>query len=114
RWRFEVRRDDLPRLIAWHDRNDFKGYAGAPPLQDPFLEETHVVAAHELEAAAEVGLHPTVDGFQTVRQGTPPIPDTLGDRHHVIVAKSFDDHEQHVSRFFSKSDHAPWPEWRAE
>jgi hypothetical protein len=69
-------------------------------LQDPFLEEPHVVTAHQLEATAKVGLYPTIDVFQTVRQGTPAVPETLIDRDHIIVAKSLDDHEQHVGPFF--------------
>jgi hypothetical protein len=73
-------------------------------LQDPFLEETDVVAAHELEATADVRLHPTFDLFEIVRQGTPAVPKTLIDRHHVIVAKSRDDHERHVSPCWNSDD----------
>src|SRR6266404_1494780 len=95
RRRFEIRSNDLPRFLAWHNRNDFKGCAGTPPLQDPFLQEPHVAAAHELEATAKVGLYPAINVFQTFRQRTPNVPQALIDRDHIIVAKSLDDHEQH-------------------
>src|SRR5258708_38401339 len=87
----EVRSNDLPRFLARDDGNDFKCCAVASPLQDPFLEEAHVVAAHELEATAKVGLHPTIDIFQAVRQRTPGVPQALIDRDHIVVAKSLDD-----------------------
>src|SRR5262245_22216139 len=59
----EVRSNDVPRLLAWDDGNDFEGCAATSPLQDPLLQEPHVVATHELEATAKVGLHPAVNVF---------------------------------------------------
>src|SRR5262245_666914 len=100
RWRFEVGSNDLPGFLAGDDGNDLKGRAGTTPLQDPFLEQPHVVAAHELEATAEVGLDPAIDVLQTIRQRTPAVPQALIDRNHIIVAKSLDDHEQHDDPLF--------------
>ena len=62
-----------------------------------FLEEPRIVAAHELEATAEIWLDPAFNILQTLREGSPAVPEPLIGGNHVIVPKSLDDHEQHVS-----------------
>ncbi len=67
------------------------------------MQEPHVVAAHELEATAKIGLHPAINVFQAVRQRTSAVPQALIDRDHIIVAKSLDDHKQHDHPFVRRA-----------
>ena len=42
----EIRSNDRLRLLARHDRDDFKRNTEATPLQNPLLEKPRVVAPH--------------------------------------------------------------------
>jgi hypothetical protein len=47
---FQVWGHDVSRLFAAHDRYEFKGRTGAAPRKNPFLQQTQIIAFHELKA----------------------------------------------------------------
>ena len=104
----EERSDNFSRLFACQNGNDFKGCSRSAPLQDPFLEQSKIIAFHQLKAAAEVRLNPAINILQSARNHSAFITDALVDRQHVIVFEPFDDHEQHrLLRSFSTDEAYP-------
>src|SRR5215203_5196120 len=93
---FQMRRDNLASLGAGYDRHDFKANSCASPVQNPLLKQPKVVTLHQLETTAEVRLDPAIDVPEAFGYRSAAVSHTLIDRHHVVIAKSFDDHEQHV------------------
>src|SRR5262249_42351918 len=85
-------RSDIPRRT---DRHELK-LSEVAPLEHPLHEEAGVVALHQLEAAGEVGLDPTVDVTQPIWQRPTLLADPLVDRRGVSVPEPLDDHEQHI------------------
>src|SRR5947208_1925468 len=59
------------------------------------MEQRGVVAFHELEAAVEVALDPTVDVPQTVGHRPARLAEPLVNRCGVAFLEPLDDHEQH-------------------
>jgi hypothetical protein len=57
--------DCFRHFFGWHDWDDLKIDKVLPP-DHPLLEESRVVAFHELEAAIKIRLYPAVDVLQTV------------------------------------------------
>ena len=94
----EIGLDDRPRLAARDHGDDLERHAAAAPLENPGLDEPQIVAAHELEAAGKVGLDPAVDIFEALRQRPAGVAQAPVDRDHVVVAETFDHHEQHRRR----------------
>src|SRR5688572_173610 len=86
---------ELTSLCRREHRHDLEGYAGAPPMQNPGLQQAQIVAAHELKAACKARLDPAVDIVQAIGQPPPTVAHPLVDRDHIIVVESLDDHEQH-------------------
>jgi hypothetical protein len=90
-----MRRSYLARLRAADDRDELERHTRTAATAAPFLQQARRVALHQLKAATEVRLDPAVDVLQPLRQRTAVAAHPLVDRHHVVVAKPFDDHEQH-------------------
>jgi hypothetical protein len=89
-----------------------QGQATIPHLKKssglPFLEQSKIIAFHQLKAAAEVRLNPAINILQSARNHSAFITDALVDRQHVIVFEPFDDHEQHrLLRSFSTDEAYP-------
>src|SRR4030081_1328628 len=81
----QERRDDFPRFLARHHRDDLEGHAEPLAVQDPFLQQPRVVAFHQLKAAVEIGLDPATDIGQSFRKFYPGIAHALVDRDRVAV-----------------------------
>src|SRR5688572_32395741 len=96
----EIWSDDFARFGAAEHRHDFEGSARASPLQDPLLKESEVVALHDLKAATEVGLDPTIDVLQTLGKHSAFLAKAAVHRHHVAVLETLDHHEQHSAPRF--------------
>jgi hypothetical protein len=62
----EERSDNFSRLFACQNGNDFKRCSRSAPLQDPFLEQSKIIAFHQLKAAAAVRLNPAINILQSV------------------------------------------------
>ena len=62
---------------------------------DITVEEGEIVAFHELEAAAEVGLDPTVDVVQSWGKHASTITCSLVHRPRVSIAEALHHQEQH-------------------
>src|ERR1041385_6485021 len=90
-----MRGDDRLHLPARHDRYDFETHALAAPMQDPFLQQAGILAAHELKAASETGLDPAIDIFQACRNPAALLFQMLINRHYIVAGKGLDHHEKH-------------------
>ena len=66
------------------------------PTRHPFLQQADVVALHELETSVEVGLNPAADIGQALGRHAALFLKSLVDCLRVLVAKTFDHHEQHL------------------
>src|SRR5688572_20961936 len=73
----EVWSDDLASLRTRHDGNDFERHASSAPLEYPLLQQSQIVAFHELKAPAEVGFDPAVDVLESSRDRTSALANAL-------------------------------------
>jgi hypothetical protein len=90
----EERLHNLLRLFGWHDGYDL-AFKEVIPAQDPLLEQTSVVALHELKTTAHTGFDPAADVRQSVGQAASLIPEAAVNRRYGAWFEPFDDHEQH-------------------
>jgi hypothetical protein len=65
-------------------------------MRHPLLEQRDVIALHQLEAAAEVGLYPAVDVAKPVGEHPALLPDPAVDVPRAPGGEPLDDHEQHA------------------
>src|SRR5262249_39359707 len=87
---------DLASFLAADHRHDLERGARPSPSQDPLLEQTKVVAFHELKTSSKIRFDPTVDVFEPVRQHATAFLQSLVCGQHVLVLETLDDHEKHV------------------
>src|SRR5262245_19521189 len=81
-------------LLGRTNRHDLE-LRQVPPLEDPLHQEPGVFALHELEAAVEGHLDPTVHIPQPLGQRPPRLAEPRVNGDGVAVLESLDDHEQH-------------------
>src|SRR5580704_3159423 len=84
----------LRGLGSRHHRHDLELHE-VRPAGDPALEQAHVVALHQLEAAAEIGGDPTADEVEPLGHHAAALAQAAIDRLGVLVAEALDDHELH-------------------
>src|SRR5206468_12138127 len=89
-------RDDAPGILAAHQRHNLQADAKPAQPERPFLEQTRILATQQLEAAGEIGLDPAIDVLQALGDGAALVAQALISRHHVVLGKPLDDHEQHL------------------
>lgn len=85
----------MARVCAWHDWNDLKRNTRSSPTKNPGLNRAEVICFHDLKAASETWLDPTVYVSQSIWKLPARLLNTPVDRNLVVVAESFDNHEQH-------------------
>src|SRR5688572_18549730 len=88
--------DQLRRLLGGYHRHDLE-VAQVAPHQHPFLDRAGVVAFHQLEAAAEIGLDPGADIFQPRGHHAPLLLEALVERLWIVAVEMLDNHEQHAA-----------------
>lgn len=65
------------------------------PGRDPVIEQTTVLALHDLVAAGQIGGHPTVDVAKPVRCQSALLAEAIIDGTRIAVAEILDDEEEH-------------------
>jgi hypothetical protein len=82
-------------LLRRDDGDDFKLHE-VFPTRDPFLQESRVVALHQLKAAAKVRLDPTINVIQTLRHHPPALAVSPVNGRGVSTPETLYYHKQHA------------------
>ena len=69
----EMRRDNFAGERARNDRNELERHTATAPVQRPLLQQSRVIALHQLKATTEVRLDPAVDVPQALGQPPPGV-----------------------------------------
>lgn len=93
----ESRRDGGRSLGRRHDGMDLE-FDDIGPVLEPRVEETAVVALHDLKALSKVVGHPAVHVLDAGWSETPAVTEATVHGKGIAVAEPLDDHEEHDGR----------------
>jgi hypothetical protein len=99
----QFRGDDFDGLPRAAHKNEFKIHK-VPPVCRPLVQELHVIALHQLEAAVKISFDPAVYIGEAVRCHSPALSEAAINRLGIAILEALDHHEEHAALPFSKND----------